>query len=84
MRKAWSLLEARVIIEDWGIDHTMDRPHTSSDNPTPSELAAKSPPANQKPHSIWTTYWVGRGRRVTDQLPRSCQESRSPIHDRMT
>jgi len=36
-----SLLEARVIIEDWRIDYNWKRPHTAHGDLTPSEFAAK-------------------------------------------
>ena len=35
-----SLLEARVIIEDWRIDYNMNRPHTAHGDLTPAEFAA--------------------------------------------
>jgi putative transposase len=34
-----SLLEARVIIEDWRIDYNMNRPHSAHGDLTPSEFA---------------------------------------------
>ena len=34
-----SLLEARVIIEDWRIDYNMNRPHTAHGDLTPTEFA---------------------------------------------
>ena len=47
---AWqfdSLLEARVIIEDWRIDYNWNRPHTAHGDLTPSEFAAKWTTINQ-------------------------------------
>ncbi len=35
-----SLLEARVIIEDWRIDYNINRPHTAHGDQTPAEFAA--------------------------------------------
>jgi putative transposase len=35
-----SLLEARVIIEDWRIDYNWQRPHTAHGDLTPGEFAA--------------------------------------------
>ena len=57
---AWrfdSLLEAKVLIEDWRIDYNMNRPHS----PTVTSRPASSPKlgsteTNQCPHSDWTTY----------------------------
>jgi putative transposase len=42
-----SLLEARVIIEDWRIDYNWNRPHTAHGDLTPSEFAAKWTTTNQ-------------------------------------
>jgi putative transposase len=42
-----SLLEARVIIEDWRIDYNWNRPHTAHGDLTPSEFAAKWTTINQ-------------------------------------
>ena len=42
-----SLLEARVIIEDWRIDYNRKRPHTAHGDLTPSEFAAKWTTINQ-------------------------------------
>jgi putative transposase len=42
-----SLLEARVIIEDWRIDYNWKRPHTAHGELTPSEFAAKWTTINQ-------------------------------------
>ena len=42
-----SLLEARVIIEDWRIDYNWKRPHTAHGDLTPSEFAAKWTTINQ-------------------------------------
>jgi putative transposase len=36
-----SLLEARVIIEDWRIDYNVNRPHTAHGELSPSEFAAE-------------------------------------------
>jgi len=36
-----SLLEARVIIEDWRIDYNINRPHTAHGELSPAEFAAK-------------------------------------------
>ncbi len=36
-----SLLEARVIIEDWPIDYNVNRPHTAHGELCPSEFAAE-------------------------------------------
>lgn len=47
---AWqfdSLLEARVIIEDWRIDYNLNRPHTAHGDLTPSEFAANWNTINQ-------------------------------------
>lgn len=41
-----SLLKARVIIEDWRIDHNDHRPHTAHGDLTPTEFA-KARPINQ-------------------------------------
>ena len=35
-----SLLEARVIIEDWRIDYNLNRPHTAHGDLSPAEFAA--------------------------------------------
>ena len=54
-----SLLEARVIIEDWRIDYNEHRPHTAHGDLTPTEFAqAWTTDTNQKPHSAWTTQRV--------------------------
>ena len=42
-----SLLEARVIIENWRIDYNWKRPHTAHGDLTPSEFAAKWTTINQ-------------------------------------
>lgn len=42
-----SLLKARVIIKDWRIDYTINRPHTANGDLTQSEFAAK--PATTNP-----------------------------------
>ena len=42
-----SLLEARVIIEDWRIDYNVSRPHTAHGDLTPSELAQAWTTINQ-------------------------------------
>ena len=42
-----SLLEARVIVEDWRIDYTWKRPHTAHGDLTPGEFAAKWTTINQ-------------------------------------
>ena len=42
-----SLLEARVIIEDWRIDYNWKRPHTAHGDLTPGEFAAKWTTINQ-------------------------------------
>ena len=42
-----SLLEARVIIEDWRIDYNWNRPHTAHGDLTPSEFAAQWTNINQ-------------------------------------
>ena len=42
-----SLLEARVLIEDWRIDYNWKRPHTAHGDLTPSEFAAKWTTTNQ-------------------------------------
>jgi len=34
-----SLLEARVIIEDWRLDYNTNRPHSAYGEPTPTEIA---------------------------------------------
>jgi hypothetical protein len=46
LRQFDSLLEARVIIEDWRIDYNWDRPQVDHHQPTP------------KPHSTWNTHRV--------------------------
>jgi transposase InsO family protein len=51
-----SLLEARVIIEDWRRDYNANRPHTTHGGPTPTEFALRwTVTANPKSHSDWTT-----------------------------
>jgi len=42
-----SLLEARVLIEDWRIDYNWKRLHTAHDDLAPSEFAAKWTTINQ-------------------------------------
>ena len=42
-----SLLEARVIIEDWRIDYNINRPHTAHGDLTPAEFAAEWTTTNQ-------------------------------------
>jgi putative transposase len=42
-----SLLEARVIIEDWRIDYNMNRPHTAHGELTPTEFATHWTTINQ-------------------------------------
>ena len=42
-----SLLEARVIIEDWRVDYNWKRPHTAHGDLTPSEFAAEWTTINQ-------------------------------------
>ena len=42
-----SLLEARVIIEDWRIDYNMNRPHTAHGDLTPTEFAQEWITRNQ-------------------------------------
>ena len=36
-----TLLEARVLIEDWRIDYNVNRPHSAHGGLTPAEFAAK-------------------------------------------
>jgi putative transposase len=43
-----SLLEARVIIEDWRIDYNWQRPHTAHGDLTPGEFAANRTNPNPK------------------------------------
>jgi putative transposase len=51
-----SLLEARVIIEDWRCDYNANRPHSAHGELTqPSSLYSGPRPTNPKPHSDWTT-----------------------------
>ncbi len=58
---AWrfdSLLEARVIIEDWRLDYNANRPHSGPWRaPPPSSLYSGPRPTNPKSHSDWTTDW---------------------------
>jgi len=42
-----SLLEARVIIEDWRLDYNTNRPHTAHGDLTPTEFALACNPINQ-------------------------------------
>jgi putative transposase len=42
-----SLLEARVIIEDWRIDYNLNRPHTAHGDLTPTEFADHWATTNQ-------------------------------------
>jgi putative transposase len=42
-----SLLEARVLIEDWRIDYNVNRPHSAHANLTPVEFAARWTTINQ-------------------------------------
>ena len=42
-----SLLEARVIIEDWRIDYNWNRPHTAHRGLSPAQFAAKWTTTNQ-------------------------------------
>jgi putative transposase len=35
-----NLLEARVLIEDWRIDYSVNRPHPAHDDLSPTEFAA--------------------------------------------
>ena len=52
-----SLLEAKVLIEDWRIDYNMNRPHTAHGDLTPNEFAeAWINRTNQCPHSNWTIH----------------------------
>ena len=53
-----SLLEARVIIEDWRIDYNDNRPHTAHGELTPPSSPRPGPSSTQKPHSNWTTQRV--------------------------
>jgi putative transposase len=55
-----SLLEARVIIEDWRADYNAHRPNTAHGELTPTEFAVGSGPrpTNPKPHRDWTTQRV--------------------------
>ncbi len=43
-----SLLEARVIIEDWRIDYNTNRPHTAHGDQTPAEFAAAWTTINER------------------------------------
>lgn len=56
---AWrfdSLLEARVITENWWADDNTNRPHTAHGQLAPTEFALHSTTThNPKPHSAWTT-----------------------------
>jgi putative transposase len=56
-----SLLEARVTIEDWRIDHNINRPHTAHGDLTPAEFAAE-----------WRS-----SRRISRRATPSCSTSRS-------
>ena len=42
-----SLLEARVLIEDWRIDYNVNRPHTAHGDLTPTEFATRWTTTNQ-------------------------------------
>ncbi len=42
-----SLLEARVIIEDWRLDYNTNRPHTAHGDLTPTEFALRWNQTNQ-------------------------------------
>ena len=42
-----SLLEARVIIEDWRCDYNTERPHTAHGDLTPTEFALRWNQINQ-------------------------------------
>ncbi len=49
-----SLLEARVIIEDWRLDYNAQRPYTAHGDLTPTESPyAGTRPNNPKPQSDW-------------------------------
>ena len=47
-----SLLEARVIIDDWRIDQVRNRPHTAHGDLTPTEFANHWTTINQ-PQTAW-------------------------------
>ena len=50
-----SLLEARVIIEDWRCDYNANRPHSAhGELPQPNSPYSEPRPTNPKPHSDWT------------------------------
>jgi len=50
-----SLLEARVIIEDWRADYNANRPHTAHRELTPAEFTQQWTTTHPKSHSDWTT-----------------------------
>ncbi|BBY52775.1 transposase [Mycobacterium koreense] len=51
-----TLLEARVIIDDWRIDYNANRPHSARRGVSPTDRPTVRPrPTNPKPHSDWTT-----------------------------
>lgn len=50
-----SLLEVRVIIEDWRCDYNANRPHSAhGELPQPNSPHSEPRPTNSKPHSDWT------------------------------
>jgi hypothetical protein len=81
-----SLLEARVIIEDWRCDYNATRPHSAHGELTPTEFAYSGRrPTNPKPHSDWTTKRVPslfpqpaaqRARPKTGTVSVGCRQSR--------
>ena len=67
---AWrfdTLLEAKVLIEDWRIDYNMNRPHSAHGDLTPSEFAQAW--IDQTPTSARIEHWTIHRGPLTSPLP---------------
>jgi putative transposase len=50
-----SLLEARVLVEDWRIEYNAARPHSALGYLTPTDYAKAGPPPTPDSHNGWTS-----------------------------
>lgn len=52
-----SLVEAKVLTEDWGFDYDMNRPHSAQAWLTPVEFVK---PGSTDKHTSWHSEWTGK------------------------
>ncbi|MCW2661309.1 MAG: integrase [Mycobacterium sp.] len=75
-----SLLEARVVVEDWRCDDNANRPHSVHGELTQPNSPYSGPrPTNPKPHSDWTTNGRPDTAGAVIDVHRVSQEEQSPV-----